>query len=125
VSKYPEHQDSLWSLTVPPTIWAVHFLVCYVSAALWCSKAGEAAASIGGIRVVIAVVTVVALVGIAISGVGGYRRHGGGFETTGHDFDSREGRHRFLGFSAMLLAGLSAVATVFTAMPAIFIETCR
>jgi hypothetical protein len=127
VTTHPEREETLWALTVAPTIWAVHFLLSYVSAAVWCSKVGQASASIGGIRAAIAVYTAVALVGIAASGVAGYRRHGHGhgLETTGHDFDSPEGRHRFLGFATLLLAGMSAVATIFTALPAVFIATCR
>jgi hypothetical protein len=127
MTPHPEHDETLWALTVAPTIWAVHFLLCYGTASVWCARAGEASASIGGIRTAIGVYTVVALAGIAVSGAGGYRRHGHGhgLETTGHDFDSPEGRHRFLGFATLLLAGLSAVATIFTAMPAVFIATCR
>jgi hypothetical protein len=105
----------------------VHFLLSYVSAAVWCAKIGQASASIGGVRTAIAIYTAVALAGIAAAGLAGYRRHGQGrgLETTGHDFDTPEGRHRFLGFATLLLAGLSAVATIFTALPAVFIETCR
>ncbi len=127
MTTHPERDESLWALTVAPTIWAVHFLLSYTSAAVWCAKVGQASASIDGIRVVIAVYTAVALTGIAVAGVIGYRRHGygHGLETTGHDFDTPEGRHRFLGFAVLLLAGLSAVATIFTALPAVFIQTCR
>lgn len=127
MTSHPEHDDSLWALTVPPSIWAVHFLLCYGSAAVWCAKIGQASASISWIRTAIAVYTAIALAGIAVSAVGGYRRHGPGrgLETTGHDFDSPEGRHRFLGFATLLLAGLSGVATIFTALPAVFIDTCR
>lgn len=127
MTTHPEREESLWALTVAPTIWALHFLLSYGSASVWCAKAGQASASLAGIRGAIVVFTAVALVGIAVSGVAGYRRHGRGhgLETTGHDFDSPEGRHRFLGFATLLLAGLSAVATLFTALPAVFIETCR
>jgi hypothetical protein len=127
VTSHPEHEESLWTLTIAPTIWAVHFLLSYGSASVWCAKIGQATGSIGGIRAAIAVYTVVALVGIAAAGLAGYRRHGHGhgLETTGHDFDSPEGRHRFLGFATMLLAAMSGVATIFTALPAVFIETCR
>jgi hypothetical protein len=127
VTSHPEHEESLWALTIAPTIWAVHFLLSYGSASVWCAKLGPAAGSMGGIRAAIAAYTVVALIAIAATGLAGYRRHGHGhgLETTGHDFDSPEGRHRFLGFAMMLLAGLSGVATFFSALPAIFIETCR
>ncbi len=125
MTSHPEQDETLWRLTVPPTIWAAHFLLSYISASVWCSKLGQAGASIGGIRVAIAVLTVVALAGIGMAGIGGYRRHGRGFETAEHDFDSPVDRHRFLGFATLLLAGLSAVATIFTALPAVFIENCR
>jgi hypothetical protein len=127
MTTHPERDDSLWTLTIAPTIWAVHFLLSYMAASVWCSKVGEATASIGGVRVAIALFTAVALAGIAAAGAAGYRRHGQGegLDTTGHDFDSPEGRHRFLGFATVLLAGLSAVATLFTFLPAVFIETCR
>jgi len=127
VTAHPEHEESLWALTVAPGIWAAHFLLSYGSASVWCARAGAASASLDGVRAAIAIYTVVALVGIAVTGVAGYRRHGRGhgLETTGHDFDSADGRHRFLGFAVMLLAGLSAVATIFTALPAVFIDTCR
>ena len=35
--------ESLWAMIVAPTIWAVHFLACYILAAIWCAKAGRAA----------------------------------------------------------------------------------
>ena len=124
---YPEHRESLWALIVAPSIWALHFVLSYASASVWCAKAGDASASLGGVRTAIAMYTAMALVGIAVTGVVGFRRHGPdrGLEATGHDFDSPEGRHRFLGFAMMLLAGLSAVATIFTALPVVFIDTCR
>jgi hypothetical protein len=75
----------------------------------------------------------VALIAIAIVGWEGRRRHRhpssalstSGTETTTHDLDTHEDRHRFLGFATLLLAGLSAVAVLYAAMAATFFETCR
>lgn len=39
-------------LVASPMIWAVHFLLSYVTAAIWCAKVGGA---LDGVRVSIAV----------------------------------------------------------------------
>jgi hypothetical protein len=77
------------------------------------------------VRIVIAACTAVAIIGIVLTGLVGYRRHGHGFETKPHDLDSPEDRHRFLGFAMLLLSGVSGVATIFSALPAVFIGSCR
>ncbi|MGB7839915.1 MAG: hypothetical protein WBL40_17580 [Terrimicrobiaceae bacterium] len=33
-----EKRQSLWLLMISPTIWAAHFLLCYLTAAIWCAK---------------------------------------------------------------------------------------
>ena len=67
-----------------------------------------------------------ALAAIAAIGIRGLRDHTGyGLPTSQHDFDTPEDRHRFLGFASLLLAGLSAVATILVALGAVFFETCR
>lgn len=120
-----EREESLWLLIVSPTIWAAHFMLSYITAAVWCAKFAPADGSLGFVRWAIAGYTVVALAGIALNGRGGLRRHRFGSESLPHDFDTPGDRHRFLGFSTVLLAGLSAVATVFVAIVAIFFEDCR
>jgi membrane protein YdbS with pleckstrin-like domain len=119
----PEQHENLWRLTWSPGIWIAHFLLSYLTAAIWCAKVG-AGASLSMVRVAIVVYTLVALAGIAITGWQGYRRHRHGTETGRHDFDSPAGRHGFLGFATLLLSGLSAVATVYVALAAVFIGRC-
>src|SRR5690606_23148142 len=34
----PERRASLWRLVAGPATWALHFLLCYVTAAVWCEK---------------------------------------------------------------------------------------
>lgn len=121
----PEKKESLWLLTVSPVIWSAHFLLSYVTAAVWCAKLAEPGGPLGGARTAIAVYTAVALLGIGITGRIGFRRHSFGDAETPHDFDTPEDRHRFLGFATLLLSALSAVATVYVALAAVFIGTCH
>lgn len=116
-----ETRESLLMLAVSPTIWAVHFLLSYITAAVWCAKM---AAPLGPVRIAIAVFTVVALAGIGIAAWRGARHHQYGGSTLPHDFDTAADRHRFLGFATLLLSGLSAVATIFVALTALFFDTC-
>jgi len=120
----PEQDESLWALTISPTIWAVHFLLSYISVALWCEKVAGRGGDLEQIRLAIAVYTVLALVGIIIVGWRGFHRHRIGSTTGPHDFDTPESRHRFLGFATLLLSGLSAVATCYVALAAVFIGSC-
>jgi hypothetical protein len=120
-----EEKESLWGLIVSPTIWAAHFMACYVTAAIWCAKFAPRFGSLEPVRWAIAVYTVLALAGIAWNGFSGLRRHRFGAESLPHDFDTPGDRHRFLGFATTLLAGLSAVAVVFAAMVVVFFEDCR
>lgn len=125
MTKVAEPNQSLWLVVIAPTIWAVHFMASYVTAAVWCAKfsSGEYA-RLGGVRGAIALYTAVALAGIVANGWFGYRRATFGRGDARHR-DLPEDRHRFLGHATLLLAGLSAVATLYVAAVAMFFETCR
>jgi hypothetical protein len=116
---------SLWLLTIAPTIWATHLLLCYITAAVWCAKFVGSGDPLGGVRRAITWYTVVALAGIGFIGWEGLRRHRHGTEATTHDLDSAEDRRRFVGFATLLLAGLSAVGVFYAALAASYFETCR
>ena len=126
-------KGSLWLLTMAPTIWAAHLLLCYITAAIWCARFAAPGEALGGVRTAIAWYTAVALIGIGTIGWEGFRRHtfpstglgAGGTEATTHDLDTPEDRHRFLGFATLLLSGLSAVAVLYAAIAATFFDTCR
>lgn len=120
-----EARERLWLVPASPAIWAVHFLTCYVLAALWCGMVVGRGGSLGTVRVVIAVLTLVALAAIAAIGWLGHRAHTLGAEQAPHDDDTPGDRHRFLGLAALLLSGLSGVAVIYTALAAVFVETCR
>src|SRR5687768_6027233 len=54
-------RDNLWLLTIAPAIWAVHLLISYISAAVWCAKFAPPGTPLDGIRRAITWYTVVAL----------------------------------------------------------------
>jgi len=120
------YRDSLWSLIAGPTIWAAHFLFCYISAAIFCAKSADPTADFQILRIVIGVATVVALIGIAIAGtqaVDDWRRALNAEWAA--DEDSLQIRRRFVGRAAFLLSGFSAVATVYVGMTVLFVSSCR
>lgn len=125
MSQTAEEHQSLWLLTASPLVWAGHFMLCYITAAIWCEKVVGPGGPLSTVRMAIAVYTGVALIAIGIVGWIGYRRHSFGGETLPHDDDTPEDRHRFLGFATLLLSGLSAVATVYAALVAVFFGSCH
>jgi hypothetical protein len=124
MEQLPEQNESLWVLAASPAIWVAHFMLCYLSAAIWCEKVVGHGGSLREVRLAIAVYTVLALVTIGSIGWVGLRRHRLGSATVPHDFDTPEDRHRFLGFATLLLSSLSAVATLYVALAAVFIGSC-
>jgi hypothetical protein len=119
-----EQNQSLWLLVWSPAIWAAHFLLSYLTAAIWCAKFAGPDGGLWKVRVAISAYTIAALIGIGIIGWIGHRRHGYG-EASTRDFDTPADRHRFLGFATLLLSGLSAVAVLFAGMVIVFFHTCH
>tara|TARA_Y100001949_G_scaffold169754_1_gene170083 strand:- start:50854 stop:51279 length:426 start_codon:yes stop_codon:yes gene_type:complete len=120
----PQERDTLWLITFSPTIWAAHFLLSYQAVSVWCAKVAGRSGELGDIRLAIGVLTLIALVGIGLTGWKGWRHHSFGHATAPHDFDTPGDRHRFLGFATLLLSGLSFVATIFVALSVVFIRSC-
>ena len=77
------------------------------------------------VRLAIIVYTIVASAGIGVVGWVGYCRHNYGNAELPHDDDTPEDRHRFLGFSTLLLSALSLVATFYEALVVIFFRSCN
>jgi hypothetical protein len=100
-------------------------LSSYCTAAVWCAKLAAPDDSLVVARTAIAAYTLVALAGVGIVAWRGFRRQSFADSTTEHDFDTHRDRHRFLGFATLLLSGLSAIAIVYAALAAVFIESCR
>jgi hypothetical protein len=120
-----EHRQSFIVIAASPSVWAGHFLLCYVTAAVWCAKQPTALAPLQSVRIAVAIYTVVALAAIALVGWRGWRAHRYGDEAPPHDADSPEDRHRFIGFATVLLSGLSAIAVIQAALVAVFVGTCQ
>jgi hypothetical protein len=118
-----EPRHGLWALTVGPTIWAGHFLASYMAAAVWCGNAG-AHARFGGMTVVFAIATAAALVAVAWVAWDGWTRYNHGEAVPTHHKDTPEDRHRFLGLATLLLAVLSAVSIVYTAVAVAMLRGC-
>ena len=125
VTRIGERHESLWMLTISPAIWAAHFMLCYVTAAVWCAKQPTALAPLEGVRLAVITYTAAALAGIAFIGWLGHRAHRLNGEPPPHDEDTPEDRHRFMGFATVLLSGLSAVAVIYAGIVAFFVETCQ
>lgn len=116
----------LWSVIIAPTIWALHFLACYVVAAIYCEKIGREA-PLGDIRALVLIVTIIALGAIAWLGVKLWKVHARSL--TDNDFEyehnTPEERHRFLSHVALMLCVLSAVAVIYVTIPMLYLESCR
>ena len=125
MARLPEEEESLWWLTVSPTIWAVHFLAAYITVAVWCEKVSTRDGPLDGARIAVAVFTAVALTGIGANTLRAWRHHRHEQGRTPHHEDTPEDRHRFIGFASFLLSALSAVGVVYATLPILFIETCR
>ena len=117
----PREIESLWTLFTAPVIWAAHFLVLYVGAAV----ASARGADLARLRVGIAGATVLALLGIVLAGLLAWRQWGFGTGDPPHDEATRAERQLFQGFATLLLSGLSFVAVVYQALPAVFLTDCR
>ncbi|WP_419900334.1 hypothetical protein [Roseomonas sp. USHLN139] len=125
----------LWTLLMPPTVWATHFLYCYVVAAVQCAKAGQISltapqggqsfAPLGPVPLLVGLGTLVALALILVGAHQAWRHIGRGFDDLPHDAATPEDRQRFLGYATLLLSALSFVSVLFIALPAFLIRDCR
>ncbi|WP_432347109.1 hypothetical protein WMC41_04255 [Shinella yambaruensis] len=121
----PKEIESLWTLFTAPTIWALHFLACYITAAVTCAKAGAVPFSFDTMRLALGLITLAALAGIVLSAVLAWRQWGFGSGDPPHDEPTRKDRLLFQGFATLLLSGLSFVAVLFVAVPLVFIGACQ
>ncbi len=120
----PKEVESLWTLFTGPVVWAMHFLACYVGAAIFCEKPGFLGTDFTNLRVAIAIVTVLALSLIVLAAVLAWRQWAFGTGDPPHDDPTRRDRLLFQGYATLLLSGLSFVAVIFTAIPALFFAEC-
>jgi hypothetical protein len=120
----PKEVESLWTLFTAPIVWAVHFLVCYTGAAVYCAKRDLFGFGFDVVRVGIAAATIVALALILLFAWLAWRQWGFGTYDPPHDDPTRHDRTLFQGFATLLLSGLSFIAVIFDALPALFLSEC-
>ncbi len=114
----------LIAIALGPIVWTGHFLASYLTNAIYCAKFAEPSRDAQPVQMWILIYTCVALPMIGAIGASHYFRHRLGRKDVPHDGDSSADRFRFLGYAGFLLALLSGVAVLFTAMVAIFIGSC-
>lgn len=112
---------TLWTLIVPPTVWAGHFLFCYLWVAISCAKTGAFAR----FPAAFVIGTAVALAIILASGAIAWVQARGPGDPPPHEQSTDRDRLRFLALATLLLAALSAAGVVFTAAPALMLTDCR
>lgn len=112
---------TLWTLIVPPTAWAAHFLFSYLWAAINCAKVGRFAT----FPTLFVAGTVAALLVILASGWIAWQQSRLPGGDAPHEDSTDIDRLRFLAKSTLLLAALSFVAVIFTALPVVFLGDCR
>ncbi len=120
----PMPRTTLWALFAPPTVWALHFLFCYVYAAIACAFAGRGG-SLDGTRVAIGVATALALLVVGLCARTALLESRIEGDPPPHTDSTLEDRRRFVAVATLLLSALSFVAIVFTALPAVFFGDCR
>ena len=120
----PREIESLWTLFSAPAGWAGHFLFCYVAAAVFCEKPELFGGDFNMLRLLIGIVTALSLAVILLSSLLSWRQWGFGASEPPHDEPTRQDRLLFQGYATLLLSGLSFVAVIFTALPALFITAC-
>lgn len=116
--------ESLWTLFTAPVVWALHFLTCYVAAAIFCEKPDFLGGNFGNLRIGITALTVLSLAMIVVSAMLAWRQWGFGAGDPPHDDPTRRDRLLFQGYATLLLSGLSFIAVAFTALPVLFVTEC-
>ena len=117
--------ETFWTLFTAPTVWALHFLVCYVAVAVYCAKQGALAMSFDTMRWLLGGITVAALAIIVLSAWLAWRQWGFGTEEPPHDAPTEDDRRKFQGFATLLLSGLSFVSVLYVTVPLFVIGACQ
>jgi hypothetical protein len=124
IHEEPREVESLWTLFTAPVVWALHFLACYVGAAIFCEKPGFLGGNFDTLRIAIGLLTLLSLAMIALAAILAWRQWGFGASDPPHDDPNRRDRLLFQGYATLLLSGLSFIAVIFTALPALFMTEC-
>lgn len=116
-------RTSPWRALAAPLIWALHFLLSYITVAIACARQLP---EFDLARTLVALYTLLAFAGIALCAWPARRAPGLAGALPAASTDREAGGYpRFLSGLSQTLAGLSAVATAYVAMPILFFESCR
>lgn len=123
---FSEEASSLWLITLAPTLWALHFVMCYCVTAVVCEKFANLPDAVPMLRLGIGALTVIALALIAYVGWRSWEQwdYLDDYDYS-HDKAIAEHRHEFLGHASFLLAIISFIGVLYVSMPAIVLEACR
>jgi hypothetical protein len=124
-SVIPREVETLWTLFTAPTVWALHFVICYAAVAIVCAKGLVYEVSLETVRIGLGLFTLAALAMIVLSAYLAWRQWGFGSGDPPHDAPTRQDRKHFQGLATLLLSGLSFVAVLYMAIPMIFISECQ
>lgn len=117
--------DSLVTMIAAPTVWALHFLLCYILVAVACAPNEDLFKSITGARIAIAVATVAGLAFCFFAGLRAWREWKAAGGEPPHDKPTEHDRERQMELASVLLSALSFLAIVFTALPVLLVADCR
>ena len=121
-----EAASSLWTITFAPTIWAVHFVLCYAATSLICVKFSTQTEGVTLLKWGVGVLTAVALVGIGAVARSAWKQWDflEDYDYV-HDLAREEDRHEFLGHAAFLLSIVSFIGVVYVALPVYLSGSCQ
>ena len=114
--------ESLWRLTAPPLVWALHFTASYATVAMAC---GRWAASPSAAAPVIAIVTLAALAALAACLTFGARGRAVLEPARALDDDTPADRAAFVATTNALLVLASGLAVLFVAAAVVLVPRCR
>ncbi len=120
----------LLRITLGPLVWALHLMVSYAAAAIWCAKiwCAEIWCAESGTNVIdplltaLLTISATALALLAALGWTFWRQYR---NDANEDRPTDRSRYRFLGHVALLLTLVSAIGVVYDTLPAVFAGTCR
>jgi len=119
----PHAPDRLWVPLLAPIIWSTHFTISYIWVALACGRFAARAA--GSLDDALIVLTVIALVPIGVLFMRGFRQLGYQLPDQPNDDGTPEDRTKFMSYMTILLAGMSAIATLFVGVAAFSMGGCQ
>ncbi|WP_081613853.1 transmembrane prediction [Rhodopirellula sallentina] len=116
-------RERVWWIAIAPSLWAIHFLACYLSAAIWCEKFSSERGNTT-LHGLVALYSLIAIVGILCVAWVSYQTLRRGNHAVPYNFDDPAERTHFLSFTAFLLSVLSAIATIFTILAFVLVGGC-